>query len=53
MSREEHRLAACQGKQAFDGKPMADRIARKMKEGAVAFRCPFCRKWHIEHRGKR
>lgn len=41
----------CHGKQGFDDKGMADRIAarsRKRGNGKVAtYRCPNCRLWHI------
>lgn len=44
----------CSGKQAFDEKGMAERIAaRSRKRGngkVIAYRCPNCRAWHIGNR---
>jgi hypothetical protein len=36
----------CEGKQAFDVRSLADTAARRMP-GREAYRCRYCRKWHV------
>jgi hypothetical protein len=38
--------AQCEGKKAFDGRELAN-IAAKRIAGRVAYRCQYCRKWHV------
>ncbi|MES2668350.1 MAG: hypothetical protein V4644_01500 [Patescibacteria group bacterium] len=31
----------------------AEAEARRLRGGVHAYRCPYCRKWHVGHPGKR
>lgn len=42
-------LSRCFGKHAFTSPTLAFKVARR-GEGAKAYRCPDCGKWHIGHR---
>lgn len=42
-------LSQCAGKHAFVSAALANKVARKMKGLAKAYRCPDCGKWHIGH----
>lgn len=47
--------AECSGKQAFDNRAIADKVAAKMRQSrygvkmgrAQSYRCSVCRKWHV------
>jgi hypothetical protein len=43
----------CSGKQAFDDRALADRVARRY--GNSVYRCKCCSKWHIgdHNRGRK
>lgn len=39
-------ISQCEGKRAFDLRSLAETAAKRIK-GRVAYRCKFCRKWHV------
>lgn len=47
----------CHGKQGFDSRVLADRVAnRKTRRGADVlrpYRCGSCRKWHLGHQKRK
>lgn len=47
ISSEAYRLTACEGKEAFASYAHADRVAKRMRGGATAYRCNACRQWHV------
>lgn len=38
--------AQCEGKKAFDTRALADTASRRLP-GRAAYRCRYCRKWHV------
>lgn len=46
LSEEERYLAGCAGKEAFDDRSLAVRVAKR-KPGRTAYRCDHCHKWHV------
>lgn len=54
-------LAGCVGKSSYPTQPEADRVARRLRARkggqCEAYRCQFCRNWHIgrsmDKRGRR
>lgn len=50
MSEGDQRIATCEGKRPFDTWSMAANVARRRKKNdkkGQAYKCPFCRKFHI------
>lgn len=44
------RMAGCVGKEPFESRAVAEHVARRRRtEGKAnqAYKCEFCRKWHI------
>lgn len=41
-----HRLNSCEGKMAFASRRIATKASRR-KRGREAYKCDFCRKWHV------
>lgn len=38
--------SACEGKRSFDSHSLAQSAAKR-RSGRSAYRCKFCRKWHV------
>lgn len=52
MTKPAYRIAACDGKAAYDSRDLAERVAKRGRrfgkaESLRAYRCESCGKWHV------